>query len=648
MAGKPGATVPELTVRAVLLGGLITLVFTAANVYLGLKVGLTFATSIPAAVISMAVLRWFASSSILENNIVQTVASAAGTLAAICFVLPGLVMIGWWQGFPYWTTAAITGLGGILGVLFSVPLRRALVTDSPLPYPEGVAAAEVLRVGENARDAEAEGDRGVAAIATGSGVSALFALLAAMKVTAPDAAGYFRVGAGVSGVNPGFQFSLLGIGHLVGISVGMAMALGTFIAWGLAVPLLSAMAPAAGGDLEAMAGDVWLHQVRFLGAGVIGIAAVWTLVIVIGPIVRGLASAMAASRARRGGEGGALPLHERDIPIGWVAAGTAAMLVPIALLLRTQLASLSGGDAALVVAGSLVFVLVAGAFIAAVCGYMAGLIGASNSPVSGIGILSAIGVSLLLVAVLGRSADPRPLVAYALIVTGVVFGVATISNDNLQDLKTGQLVHATPWRQQVALLFGVVFGAAVIPPVLDLLNQAYGFAGAPGAGPDALPAPQAALISTLAAGVLGGKMDWTMIGWGVVLGAGLILLDAALGRMKRLRLPPLAVGIAIYLPMSATLMVIVGSVAGWLYEKGAGRAKDPERYRRIGILAATGLIVGESLFGVLLAGIVVASGSASPLAVVGDGFRPVAVWGGAILFALIGWWLYRRSARLAQ
>jgi putative OPT family oligopeptide transporter len=428
----------------------------------------------------------------------------------------------------------------------------------------------------------------------------------------------------------------------------MAMALGTFIAWGIAVPVLSAMAPAAAGTgLEQIAGDVWVHQVRFLGAGVIGIAAVWTLLIVIGPIVRGLASAMAASRTRRSGEGASLPLHERDIPIGWVGLGTVAALVPIGILLRSQLGAAAGASLPLVIAGSLFFILVAGALIAAVCGYMAGLIGASNSPVSGIGILSVIGVSLLLFAVLGRQPDPRPLVAYALIVTGIVFGVATISNDNLQDLKTGQLVGATPWRQQVALLFGVLFGAAVVPPVLDLLNKGYGFAGVAGAGPDALPAPQAALISTLAKGVLGGDMDWTMIGWGVLLGIGLILMDMGLGRLKRLRLPPLAVGIAIYLPMSATLMVIAGSVAGWLYDKGAARARDPERYKRIGILAATGLIVGESLFGVLLAGIVVATDNPAPLAVVGDSFRPVAVWGGALLFALIGLWLYRRSAKLA-
>src|SRR3954471_471640 len=625
----------ELTVRAVLLGGLITLVFTAANVYLGLKVGLTFATSIPAAVISMAVLRWFSSSSILENNIVQTVASAAGTLAAICFVLPGLVMIGWWHGFPYWTTALVTGLGGALGVLFSVPLRRALVTDSPLPYPEGVAAAEVLKVGESARDGAEESGRGLVAIVTGSAVSAFYALLAAMKLTAADAEGYFRVGNGVSGVNPGFQFALLGVGHLVGISVGAAMALGLFIAWGVAMPWLTAIAPhPAGMSLADLAGDVWVHQVRFLGAGVIGVAAIWTLLIVIGPIVRGLASAFAASRARKAGDGGALPIHERDIPIGLVALGSLAMLVPIGWLLAHELGGAAGAQAPLVIAGSLVFVVVIGAFIAAVCGYMAGLIGASNSPVSGIGILSAIGASLLLVAVLGSGGNSLPLVAYALIVTGIVFGVATISNDNLQDLKTGQLVGATPWRQQVALLFGVLFGAAWIPPVLDLLNAGYGFAVVPGAGENALDAPQAALISTLAKGVLGGAMDWTMIFRGALLGVGLILLDALLGKAKLLRLPPLAVGIAIYLPMSATMMVIVGSVVGWVYDRAAPRARDPEAYKRMGVLAATGLIVGESLFGVLLAGIVVAAGNGTPLAVVGDGFRPFALWGGILLFIL--------------
>ncbi|HEY6917492.1 MAG TPA: oligopeptide transporter, OPT family, partial [Allosphingosinicella sp.] len=465
MSAQPVAAskaLPELTLRAVILGGLITLVFTAANVYLGLRVGLTFATSIPAAVISMAVLRHFASSNILENNIVQTVASSAGTLAAICFVLPGLVIIGWWQGFPYWTTALVTGLGGILGVLFSVPLRRALVAQSSLPYPEGVAAAEVLRVGEASRAGEEGSRTGLLAILSGTAVSAGFALLTALRLAASEAATYFRVGAGVTGLNPGFQFALLGAGHLVGLSVGIAMGVGLLIAWAVAVPWLSAIAPAVPGVTpEDLAGDVWLHQVRFLGAGVIGVAAVWTLLSIIGPILKGLASALAASRARKSGRGNGLPLQERDIPIGLVGIGALVALIPIGLLLAQELNGAAGDRTALVIAGSLLFVVVVGAFIAAVCGYMAGLIGASNSPVSGVGILSILGAALLLAAVLGTGGDAgqaKALVAYALIVTGVVFGIATISNDNLQDLKTGQLVGATPWRQQVALLIGVLFG----------------------------------------------------------------------------------------------------------------------------------------------------------------------------------------------
>lgn len=648
---RNGGSLRELTFRAVLLGGAITLVFTAANVYLGLRVGLTFATSIPAAVISMAVLRMFRGSNILENNIVQTVASAAGTLAAICFVLPGLVMIGWWQGFPYWTTALITGLGGALGVLLSVPLRRALVTDSPLPFPEGVAAAEVLKVGEASRTGAANSGRGLKAILAGSAVSSGFALLAALRLAASDAAVYFKVGAtAVTGISPGFQFALLGAGHLVGLSVGIAMGIGLIIAWGVAVPFFSSIAPnALALSPEDLAGDVWLHKVRLLGAGVIGVAAVWTLLTVIGPILRGLKSALAASRARKTGQGEMLALGERDLPIGIVALGTLAAMVPIGILLTVELGGAGGASAALVIGGSLLFVLVMGAFIAAVCGYMAGLIGASNSPVSGVGILSVLGISLLLVAVLGRGEDATPLIAYALIVTGIVFGIATISNDNLQDLKTGQLVGATPWRQQVALLFGVLFGALIIPPVLDLLNDAYGFAGVEGAGPEALAAPQAALISTLAQGVLGGALDWTTIGYGALLGVAVIVLDVLLGRARKFRLPPLAIGMGIYLPMATTLMVVVGAVVGWFYDRGAGRARDPETYKRIGVLTATGLIVGESLFGVLLAGIVVASDNGAPLALpfLGADFRPWAVGGGTAVFVLLTWWLYRRNARVS-
>ena len=624
----------ELTVRAILLGGVITLLFTAANVYLGLRVGLTFATSIPAAVISMALLRALANGTILENNIVQTVASAAGTLAAICFVLPGLVMVGAWSDFPFWTTALITFLGGFLGVMFSIPLRRALVVDAPLPYPEGVAAAEVLKVGESGNQA------GLRTITVGALASASFALLAAMRVAAAEAATFFRVGQGATGISAGLSFALLGAGHLVGISVGLAIGLGILIGWVFAVPILSWGVP---GAAEEVALTAWREQVRFFGAGVIGVAAIWTLLSILGPIVGGIRSAIAASAARKSG-GGELALQERDLPIGIVALGSLAALGLIGVLLASNLGSIANGP--LVLLGSLLFVVVAGAFIAAVCGYMAGLIGASNSPISGVGILSIIAAALLIGAVAGGGPDNGPLVVYALIVTAVVFGVATISNDNLQDLKTGQLVGATPWRQQVALIFGVLFGSIVIPPVLSLLNQAYGFAGAPGAGPEALPAPQAALISALAQGVLGGTLDWRMIAYGAAAGAVIAAVDFVLRKGGK-GCPPLAVGLGIYLPMQTSLLVVVGAVAGWYYDRRAHRTPDPEGAQRMGVLLATGLIVGESLFGVALAGIVVASGSDAPLSVTAESFAPTAMLIAPILFVALTFWLYRRAARSA-
>src|SRR4051812_3615676 len=634
----------ELTIRSIVLGGVITLVFTAANVYLGLKVGLTFATSIPAAVISMAVLRWFKSSTILENKIVQTVASAAGTLAAIIFVLPGLVMIGWWHGFPFWTTAAITGTGGILGVLFSVPLRRALVVDTLLPYPEGRAAAEVLQVGSESREGAEESSKGLSVLVWNSLVSAGFAILTQTKLAAAEAAVWFRAGPGATGISGGLSFALMGVGHLVGISVGMAMALGLVIGWWILLPILTAQQPLPGGP-EAWAGAIFTQNVRFFGAGVIGVAAVWTLLRIAGPVLGGIRSAMAASAARRGGQ--ALALEERDLPIAIVGFGSLAMLLPIGWLLWSVIA---GGplaaSAALLIGGALVFILVIGLMIAAVCGYMAGLIGASNSPVSGIGILSVVAASLMLVGLFGRetpAGTSEALVAYALIVTGIVFGVATISNDNLQDLKTGQLVGATPWRQQVALIFGVIFGSLVVPPVLNVLYAGIGFAGMPGAGPDALPAPQAALISALAKGVLGGDLNWTMIGYGAVTGVGLILLDELLGRAKKLRLPPLGVGIGIYLPMAVILPTVIGSIVGYFYDRWADRRPRPAFARRLGVLTATGLIVGESLWGVVFPGIVAGSGTDTPLVVVGEGFEPFALIGGTALFVLLALWLYRRT-----
>jgi putative OPT family oligopeptide transporter len=644
----------ELTLRGLVLGILITLVFTAANVYFGLKSGLTFATSIPAAVISMALLRGFRNVTIQENNIVQTVASAAGTLGSIIFVLPGLVMIGWWTGFPYLISFTICAVGGILGVMYSIPLRRALVTNSDLPYPEGVACAEVLKVGgSDSLGSGVVGRHGLAVMVWGSVLSAAFAVVIATQLFASDVAQYFRIGSksAISGYDFSLSFALLAVGHLVGLWCGLAMLVGAAIAWGGAVPYLTALHPVAG-SAETVGLDVWSQQVRFIGAGAIGMAAVWTLLALMRPLVGGLSEAMAASRLRRSGRGAELRRVERDIPIGIVALVTLFCMLPIGILLA-HLGAVSGlaDHLLLLVLGGVAYIALMSFFVASVCGYMAGLIGASNSPLSGVGIIVVLGAAILLVLfvkpLLPASAGAA-LVAYALFVTSVVFCAAAISNDNLQDLKTGQLVGATPWRQQVALVVGVAAGATVIPPVMDLLNRAYGFAGTAGANPaHALAAPQAALISALAQGVIQGNLEWRLLGAGVLIGLGLIILDNLLKRWTRATLPPLAVGLGIYLPTSTTMMIVVGAVAGWLYERRAMRSADPESTKQLGVLLASGLIVGESLIGVVLAAIVVLSGKDAPLAVVGEGFAGAAVWIGGAAFAAIGLALYAWLNRLS-
>jgi putative OPT family oligopeptide transporter len=625
----------ELTIRALLLGAVIAIIFTAANVYLGLKVGITIASSIPAAVISMGILRLFNTGTIRENNIVQTVASAGGTLSAIIFVLPGLVMIGWWRSFPFIETFLVCALGGILGVLFSIPLRRALVVNSPLPFPEGVAAAEVLKVG--ARDDEApaniiERTRGPLIVLYGALAAAALQIVTFTGVAAASFATYFRLGTGVSGFSTSFSLALIGAGHLVGLSVGLAMLVGIVIAWGIGIPWLSA---GVEGELGEIAEGIRGSQIRFIGAGTIGVAAIWSLLRLVGPVYEGI------MQTARSAGGGVADSHERDIPLWLIGALSVACLVAISFLLHSFI---EGGPLArfgwALTFGGVVFTVVIGAFIATVAGYMAGLIGASNSPVSGIGILSIVAASLLLAQFIQPQLDASStdaLVAFALFAVAIVFSIATISNDNLQDLKTGQLVGASPWKQQAALIVGVIAGALVIGPVLDLLNQAYGFPGDPNRSAitdQPLGAPQAALISTLAKGVLNAQLDWNLIGAGAIIGLIAVAVDELLGKARLLRLPPMAIGIGIYLPMDTTTPVIFGALLGWIYSRAISGSSDENMLARFGVLLASGLIVGESLLGVLNAGLIVSTSNATPLALVGGDFA-FAPSIGAGLFALI-------------
>ncbi len=655
---------PELTLRGLVLGALITLVFTASNVYLGLKVGLTFASSIPAAVISMAVLRYFKGSNILENNMVQTQASAAGTLSSIIFILPGLLMIGYWAGFPFWQTAAICAIGGILGVLYTIPLRRVMVVQSELPYPEGVAAAEILRVGsddEAATDGKPatrdKNEPGLRDILGGGLVAATFSLCSSgFKVLGEGISVWATAGQTAFRFTTGFSFALVGAGYLMGITAGIAILVGVLICWGVAVPLLTVNAtPAAGQAISELATQLWSSQVRFLGAGTIGIAALWTLATLFKPMAQGVWTSLQAVRGK-----GEISTErtERDMSARAILLLAGILLLALfgvfGFFLHEAAPELTGLGFWGLVSGCVLFAFFFGFLIAAACGYMAGLVGSSSSPISGIGIIAVILVSLLILGMgslesgLLQLAGGKVAIALALFTTAVVLAIAAISNDNLQDLKTGYLVGATPWRQQVALIVGCLAGALVIPPVLDLLYNAYGFAGAlPREGMDpqqALAAPQATLLTAIASGIFKNALNWNMILIGVVLGVALILVDLALRRTSKASLPVLAVGLGIYLPPTIGMTLVIGAALGWLIDsrlqkRAIAAGQDPDAYaevpRRRGVLLASGLIVGESLMGILLAGLIGGSGKDAPLALVGVGFASTAEWLGLVIFVIV-------------
>ena len=643
------ASLPELTLRGIIIGGLITLIFTAANVYLGLKVGLTFATSIPAAVISMAVLRRFKGHNIKENNIVQTIASAAGTLSAIIFVLPGLVMVGYWQGFGFVQTAGVCIIGGVLGVMYSIPLRRALVTGSDLPYPEGVAAAEVLKVGdENASGtSQEENAKGLRVIVAGGITSAVMALLTAMKAAASEVTAYFKLGAGATTLGTSLSTALIGVGHLVGLPVGIAMLVGVVISYFILLPIFTTGDITGTTALADVVDTTFSDDIRFIGVGTMAIAAIWTLLKIAAPIAVGIRQSLASSRARKSGS--TVDVTERDIPFPYVATTIVAFMVPIALLLWDFVRGTDIHDhMAVLITVSVLFTLLVGLIIASVCGYMAGLIGASNSPISSIGIIAVLAASLLIAAVTrGTTADPLSLVAYTLFTAAIVFGIATISNDNLQDLKTGQLVGATPWKQQVALIIGVVFGSLVIPPILQVMLNGFGFQGMEGAGEDALAAPQAALMSSVASGIFDSSLDWNLIFIGMAIGAVLIIVDELLRKFTdKYSLSPLAAGMGMYLPAALTIVIPIGAILGTFYDKWAAKQSHPEFAKSMGTLLATGLIVGESLFGVVNAGIIAAAGGESPLEIFEDGASATVV--GVILFIIALTFIYRWTKRTVR
>jgi len=598
-----GKSLPEITIKAVILGIVLSIVLAGANAYLGLFAGMTVSASIPAAVVSMGVLRLFRKSNILENNIVQTAASAGESLAAgVIFTLPALVIMGFWKDFNFFWVTIIAGFGGLLGVLFTIPLRRALIVESKLQFPEGIATAEVLETGQ-------QGGSGIIYIATAAVASALF------KVGAKGIGLWPEIVEGARGVKSSIAYfgsnlspALLSVGYIVGLNIAILIFLGGALNWYVAIPICASMSDwpthPAGHELAGQAISateyafrLWSTQTRYLGVGGMLLGGLWTIFAMRRSLVSGIASGLRAYKQVTGGES-TIKRTEKDMPMKWILVLIVASVVPLFLVYQFFVKDVT------VSLPMAVVMLVAGFIFSAVAGYMAGLVGSSNNPISGVTIATVTVSALLLVILMGRDSVNGP--AAAIIIGSVVCCAAAIAGDNMQDLKAGQIVGATPWRQQVMQIVGTISGALVIAPVLMLLYKAYGFRGQPGAGPDALSAVQANLMASVARGVFKGDLPWTYVFIGMGIAAAVIVLDQYLKSIgSTFRTPVLAVTIGIYLPLELAVPIFAGGLIHYATKRFHTRWQTPaeqvEASGRNGLLFASGLITGEALMGILLA-----------------------------------------------
>ena len=637
------ASPPQLTFRAVLLAMILAVILSAANAYLGLFAGLTIATAIPAAVVSMGVLRLLGGGTILENNIVQTGASAGSSIAAgVIFTIPALIILGYWDTFKYSWVLAIAGLGGLLGVLFSVPLRRSMIVEDPLPFPEGKAAAEVLKAGENPGP-------GLKIL----GISAF--LGAAIKLAAesglrmiPDnaaGAGFFGKYLGYMGTN--LSPALLGVGYIVGLNIGIVVVSGSILSYNIAIPIYHAFfaasdpimaAQLAGLSAADAAGLIRAEKIRYLGVGAMLIGGVWTLFSLRKSLLSGVKSGIAAARK---GTDANLPETERDLPMKWMLVALVLFTLPLLALYQAIVQNWG------VSVPMTVIMIVAGFLFVSVSAYLAGLVGSSNNPVSGITIATILFASAVLVLLLGSSS---PVGAVAAIMIGaVVCCAAAVGGDNLQDLKAGYLVGATPWKQQLMLGIGAFSCALIMAPVLNLLATAYGIGPPTEAHPNSLAAPQATLMASVAKGMFGGKLPWDMIVVGMGIGAAIIAFDEwQKARGAKFRVPVLAAAIGIYLPLELMVPIFLGSLVAHFVEMKHPVGDNEEardRLHRPGTLFSAGLITGEALMGIAIAIPIVLSGRPDVLALP-ESFHFGQIAGLAVL-AFVGWLLYRSSVKNA-
>lgn len=636
----PEIRLPETTIKAFILGAILSVVLSAANAYLGLFAGMTVSASIPAAVLSMAILRLFRNHNILENNIVQTAASAGESLAAgAIFTFPALILLGYWTEFNYWETFLIALCGGVLGVLFTIPLRSALIVQQNLKFPEGVATAEVLKTGE-------EGGKSVKYLVIGALIGAIVKFAEAglqlwhgVAQAASVAGNKLYLYAGVN-LSP----ALIAVGYIVGLRIAILVFLGGVISWWVAIPIYTAINGVPDGtDAVTYGSMIWGSQIRYLGVGAMVVGGLWALISLKSSIVFAVKSGLRAIRDKTAASD--VPRTERDTPMQWVLYAILIMIVPVFVIYLREIESVP------ITALMAVMMVLAGFLFSAVAGYMAGLVGSSNNPISGVTIATILTSSLILLAIMGSDATKGP--AAAIMIGAVVCCAAAIAGDNMQDLKAGHILGATPNRQQIMQMVGVVSAAIVIPVILQLLNDAYGIGPATPERPRSLTAPQATLMESVARGVFSGDLPWKMVYIGMGIGVAIIALDKYLEARKiDFSVPVLAVAVGLYLPFQLDSAIFVGGVLAWLISRYQARRKQSKgpNYEtasaagdRTGLLFASGLITGEALIGIILAIPIVVTEGRNIFRLLQE---PLGSTYGLIVVAAVCYWLYRSARKV--
>lgn len=611
-------SLPEITLRVLVLGTILTIVLAAANAYLGLKVGQTISASIPAAIISMSILRFFRNSNVLENTMVQTMASVGEALTAgVAFILPALIILHAWTGFYYWQTVVIALVGGGLGVLFTIPLRRALLMDKTLRYPEGIAISNVLKAKANKEKTDSK------ALIVGGSIGALISLCqAGFQILTDSFQFWVKTPVAIFGFGLGLSPALIAAGYIVGINVAISLFVGIVIGWLGGVPVLSWIYGIPDAETTTdMARAIWQAHIRYIGVGTMLVGGLWTLVTLLKPIALSLSASFHTIRETRL-HGKKVSLRtERDIPINYVMWGILGLLVPIFLLMLFTIMPDNGEIShvfrVVIAAFSTLYILIGGFIFCSISSYFAGLIGSTNNPVSGLLVSSLLILCLIL---LGFFSFSNGITGHELLGAVVAIGATVIigsglaiSNDTMQDLKVGQVVGATPWKQQLMLVIGVVVSAFVIPPILDLLYNAYGIGGVfPRPGMDKaqmLAAPQAGLMAAVAQGVYAHNLQWAMIIAGAVIAVFCIVIDEVV-KQYGTRLPVLAVGVGIYLPLDSSVPVVIGGVLAYLIQTRLNKRYKLSQehsetkiatHKHRGLLLACGIVAGASIMGVVLA-----------------------------------------------